>query len=104
VHDLPVAETRRQVTPGDPRSIPVKNGFDEQPVVRCIAADMAIWSQHFSHATQHLRPKRYATLTPRFNTDIWEKLVAAHRGNTMAAKITADRLLKREADRLQAER
>jgi hypothetical protein len=41
VHDLPVAETRRQVTPRDSRSIPVKNGFDEQPVVRCIAADMA---------------------------------------------------------------
>src|SRR5450756_3208957 len=41
VHDLPVAETRRQVSPGDSRSIPVKNGFDEQPVVRCIAADMA---------------------------------------------------------------
>src|SRR5450759_5115372 len=41
VHDLPVAETRRQVTPGDSRSIPVKNSFDEQPVVRCITADMA---------------------------------------------------------------
>src|SRR5450756_3244632 len=41
VHGLPVAETRRQVSPGDSRSIPVKNGFDEQPVVRCIAADMA---------------------------------------------------------------
>jgi hypothetical protein len=41
VHDLPVAETRRQVTPRDSRSIPVKNGFDEQPVVRCIAANMA---------------------------------------------------------------
>jgi len=41
VHDLPVAETRRQVTPGDSRSIPVKNGFDEQPVIRCVAADMA---------------------------------------------------------------
>src|ERR1035437_8370410 len=41
VHDLPVPETCRQVTPGDPRSIPVKNGFDIQPIVGCIAADMA---------------------------------------------------------------
>src|ERR1039457_7438989 len=40
VYDLPVAEPRRQITPGDSRSIPVKNGFDEQPVVRCVAADM----------------------------------------------------------------
>ena len=41
VHDLPVAETRWQVTPGDPCSISVKNRIDEQPVVRRIAADMA---------------------------------------------------------------
>jgi hypothetical protein len=41
VHDLPVAETCRQVTPGDPRSIPVKNGFYIQSIVGCIAADMA---------------------------------------------------------------
>src|ERR1035437_9759367 len=41
VHDLPVAETCRQVTPGDPRSIPVKSGVEVQPVVVCIAADMA---------------------------------------------------------------
>jgi len=41
VHDLPVAETRGQITPGDSRSISVKNRTNEQPVVRCIAANMA---------------------------------------------------------------
>jgi hypothetical protein len=41
VHDLPVAETRGQITPGDPCSISVKNRVDEQPIVRRIAADMA---------------------------------------------------------------
>jgi hypothetical protein len=41
VHDLPVTETRRKITPGDSRSVSVKNGFDEQPIVRRIAADMA---------------------------------------------------------------
>jgi hypothetical protein len=42
--------------------------------------------------------------TPRFNRDIWEKLVVAHGSDAKAAKITADRLLKREADRLRAVR
>ena len=41
VHDLPVAETLGQITPGNARSISVKNGFDEQPIVRRRAADMA---------------------------------------------------------------
>ena len=41
VHDLPVAETLRQIPPRNARPIAVKNGFDEQSVVGCIAADMA---------------------------------------------------------------
>ena len=41
VHDLPVTETRGQITPRDARPISVKNRFDKQPVVRCIAADVA---------------------------------------------------------------
>jgi hypothetical protein len=41
VHDPPVAETRRQITPGNSRSISVKNRVNEQPVIRCSAADMA---------------------------------------------------------------
>ena len=34
VHILPVAETLRQVAPGDARPIAVEDGFDEQAVVR----------------------------------------------------------------------
>jgi len=34
VHDLPVAETRGQITPRNANSISVENGFDEQPIVR----------------------------------------------------------------------
>jgi hypothetical protein len=41
VHDPPVAETRRQITPGNSRSISVKNRVNDQPVIRCSAADMA---------------------------------------------------------------
>ena len=41
VYDLPVAETRGQITPGNPGSVSVKNRIDEQPVVRGIAADVA---------------------------------------------------------------
>ena len=40
VHDLPVAETGREITPWYPRSISVKNRIDKQSVVRCSAADM----------------------------------------------------------------
>jgi hypothetical protein len=40
VHDLPVAETRRQITPGNSSSISVKNSVNEQSVVRRGAADM----------------------------------------------------------------
>src|SRR6516164_5670526 len=40
MYDLPVAETRRQVTPGNSGSIPIKNCIDEQSVVRCGASDM----------------------------------------------------------------
>ena len=41
VHNLPVAKSRGQITPGDPCSISVKYRVDEQPIVRGIAADMA---------------------------------------------------------------
>jgi hypothetical protein len=40
VHDLPVAQAGREITPWNPRSISVKNRIDKQPVVRCSAADM----------------------------------------------------------------
>jgi hypothetical protein len=40
------------------------------------------------------------TTAPRLNQHIWDALVAAHRGNTTAAKIAVDRLLKKEADKL----
>ena len=41
VHDLPIAETRGQITPGDSGSISIENGFDEQPIVRRSATDVA---------------------------------------------------------------
>ena len=41
VHDLPVAETHRQISPGNSRSISVKNRVNEQPVVCRSAADMS---------------------------------------------------------------
>jgi len=41
VYDLPVAKTRRQITPGNARSVSIKNRVNEQAVVRCSAADMA---------------------------------------------------------------
>ena len=41
VHDLPVTATLGQIAPRNTRSIFVKNGFHEQPIVRRIAADMA---------------------------------------------------------------
>jgi hypothetical protein len=41
VHNLPLAETRGQIAPRDPRSVSIKDCLDKQPVVRRIAADMA---------------------------------------------------------------
>jgi hypothetical protein len=41
VYDLPVAKTRRQITPWDARSVSIKNCVNEQTVVRCSTADMA---------------------------------------------------------------
>lgn len=41
VDNLPIAETLRQITPWNAGSISVQNGFDEQPVVRRRAANMA---------------------------------------------------------------
>jgi hypothetical protein len=40
VHDLPVTEAGRQIAPRNPCPISIKNRIDEQPVVRCSAADM----------------------------------------------------------------
>jgi hypothetical protein len=37
MHDLPVTETRGQITPGNARPISVKNRTNKQPIVRCIA-------------------------------------------------------------------
>jgi hypothetical protein len=41
VHDLPIVETRWQIAPGDARSKPEENGFDEKPVISRRAPDMA---------------------------------------------------------------
>src|SRR5271166_3463989 len=41
VYDIPLAETRGQITPRVSRSISVKNRINEQSVVCCIAAHMA---------------------------------------------------------------
>ena len=41
VDDFPIAETLRKIAPWDARSISVQNGFDEQPVIRRSAPDMA---------------------------------------------------------------
>ena len=40
VDDFPIPETRRKITPRDTRSIPEKNRFDEQAVIRRRAPDM----------------------------------------------------------------
>src|ERR1700730_5658304 len=40
VDDFPIPETRRKITPGDARSIPEKNGFDEQTIIRRCAPDV----------------------------------------------------------------
>ena len=39
--DLPIAEALGQIAPRDAGSIAVQNGFDEQPIVRRRASDMA---------------------------------------------------------------
>jgi hypothetical protein len=41
VHDLPIAKTSRQITPGDARSVSVKDRINKQPIIRCIAAHAA---------------------------------------------------------------
>ena len=42
VDDLPVAETLRQIAPGNARSIAVHDGFHKQSIVRRRAADMSL--------------------------------------------------------------
>src|SRR4029077_10788383 len=41
MHALPIAKARRQITPRNAGSEPVQNGFNEQPVIRRRASDMA---------------------------------------------------------------
>jgi len=41
VHALPIAEARRQIAPRNTGSEPVQKGFNEQPVIRRRASDMA---------------------------------------------------------------
>jgi hypothetical protein len=41
VDDFPIAETLRKITPGNPGSISIQNGFDEQSMVRRRASHMA---------------------------------------------------------------
>src|SRR5437763_657336 len=41
VDDGPIAETLRKITPRNVRSISKENGFDEQPIIRRRAANMA---------------------------------------------------------------
>src|SRR4029079_11497613 len=42
VDDFPIAEAPRKITPWNAGSISVHNGFDEQPIIRRRAADMAV--------------------------------------------------------------
>jgi hypothetical protein len=44
MNNLPAPETLRQITPRDPRSVSVQNRIDEQSIVGCGAADMALAS------------------------------------------------------------
>jgi hypothetical protein len=44
----------------------------------------------------------FSPKVPRLNRDIWKRLLDAHGGDAGKAKITLDRLVKREADRLFA--
>jgi hypothetical protein len=41
VDDFPITETLREIAPRDARSIPEENGFDEQPIIRRRASNMA---------------------------------------------------------------
>jgi len=41
VDDFPIAETLGKIAPRNAGSISVENGFDEQPIIRRRAADMA---------------------------------------------------------------
>jgi hypothetical protein len=51
IHDLPIAVTRRQITPGDARAESIKHRVDKQSIVGGIAADMAFaaWQMGFDH-------------------------------------------------------
>ena len=53
VDNLPIAETLRQITPWNAGSISVQNGFDEQPVVRRRAANMAFAARQKSLIRSH---------------------------------------------------
>ena len=39
--DLPVTKAFRQIAPGNAGAIAIQNGFDEQPIIRRGAADVA---------------------------------------------------------------
>jgi hypothetical protein len=41
MNNLPVPETLRQITPGDPGAVAVQDRIHEQSIVGCRAADMA---------------------------------------------------------------
>jgi hypothetical protein len=49
---------------------------------------------------QRHKPMLSELKVPRLNRDIWERLVDGHSGDSAAAKIKMDQLLKKEADRL----
>ena len=40
--NLPVPETLRQITPGNPGAVALQDRIHEQPIVDCRAADMAL--------------------------------------------------------------
>jgi hypothetical protein len=52
---------------------------------------------------QRHKPMPPERKVPRLNRDIWERLVDGYGGNSAAAKIKMDQLLKKEADRLLIE-
>ena len=41
VDDLPITKAFRQIAPGNAGAIAIQNGFDEQPIIRRRAADVA---------------------------------------------------------------
>jgi hypothetical protein len=41
IDDLPIAKTLGEITPGNPGSISIENRFNEQPIIRRRAPDMA---------------------------------------------------------------